>query len=266
MLTFHKIVAGCERGEPGAWRAFLSDYSPLVIQLTRVYVPGGQDAAEAWREPLQALCREDFKLLRSFQHQSELEFLIDLRSYFLGQLRPEQGTAAVRDLSLERVTALLKDLPLLHQEVAFLKLAGYSDRTLEQVFRITPAVAQKSLERLQNDYAAALGREQDACPWPGAWLDFLRSARSAKTETCPPLRLFVRIQDGQIGWYEKDPAEKHVAQCLHCLETWTGLREIGYWRNAAPTVPPEMLESLLSFIPLRRDEARSVPFFKRMFR
>jgi hypothetical protein len=269
LLTFHRILEGCETGDSQAWRAFLSDYSPVMFQLARLYPSAQCDPVLLWREAVLCLFADNFKLLREFEHQSEREFLAGLRRFFLAQglatvatdRRPEGASGP----DGESLRVLLRDLPLLHQELVFLKLAGYSDRTLEYMFRVAPAVGEKALDRLNGKYGPLLGREEDLCLWPEVWLKLVTGLRAEKTDSCPGERLFIRIQDGQVGWYDKEPAEGHVAQCLHCLEAWTGLREVSYWRVAAPPISSQDLEGLLSVLPARQGVRRPVPLFKRIF-
>lgn len=268
LLTFHRILSGCESADRAAWEAFAREYTPLIVQLGRLYLPGSIDPLLVWRAVLVDLGAENFKLLRMLEHQSEREFLADLRVLFLakGRAMLAQGESTQRSLEpcKSRVGSLLQGLPLVHQEIAFLKLAGYSDQTLERMFRITPSVAQQGLEALKENYGACLGRDEDACPWPDAWLTLLKDARDEKSEACVTVRLFIRIQDGQVGWSEKEPAEAHVTQCLHCLEAWTALQEISYWRTAAPPVPPQDLEPLISGVPHRKETRRPAPLLKRI--
>jgi hypothetical protein len=266
LLTFHRIINGCQTGDSEAWSAFLSDYSPVMVQLARLYPPAQCDPVLLWREALVSLCADNFKLLRGFEHQSEREFLADLRGFFLecGLARTVAARKPLGAFGLdpESLRVLVRDLPVLHQELVFLKLAGYSDRTLDQVFRIAPTVGQKAFERLRENYGPCLGRENDLCLWPEAWLELGRDLRVAKTESCPALRLFLRIQDGQVGWYEKEPAERHLAQCLHCLEAWTAVREISYWRVAASPVSSQDREVLVSAVSARKAIREPAPFFK----
>jgi hypothetical protein len=263
LRTFHKILAGCEHGDGEAWSAFVGEYTPLMVQLGRIYLPEGWVPLSVWREALASACRDDCKLLRTFGHQSEPEFLMDLRAFFLECALPELGPDGTT-LTSEGVAGLLRDLPMLHQEIAFFKLAGYSDRTVEQILRIAPAVAQPSLDRLRSGYGDFLDRNDDECSWPGAWLRLLRGARIVKSEACPPVRTLLRLQDGQLGWYEKEPAEKHVTQCLHCLAEWTALREVKYWRSAAPPVTPEDLHLLIPAVTGSPGDARRMPFLSRI--
>jgi hypothetical protein len=268
LQTFHKVLTGCESGNGEAWLAFVREYTPLMIELGRVYLPGAGDPLSLWSAVLTDLCTDNFKILQTLAHQSEREFLADLRMAFLAKGRaalepgdiPHDLTAPAKD----SISSLLDGLPLVHQEIAFLKLAGYSDQTLERIFRITPAIAREGFQVLNQHYAAFLGRDKDECPWPGAWLTFLSGAWAGRTEACPTVRLFLRIQDGQIAWSEKEPAEAHLTRCLHCLEAWTALKEISYWRAAAPEVHCDSIKALISAVPGRKDTGRPASLLKRV--
>ncbi len=270
LITFHKILAGCERGSREAWRDFLSDYTPIVHQLINVYLPLSQEArAEFWRGALRDLTSNNCEGLRAFEHQAEREFLFGLRAFLLercsAKLDLSQDTTAAPRPTPETVTALLKGLPLIHQEILFLKMAGYSNASLENILRITPAVAQLGLERLRADYTAFLERAEDRCLWPAAWAEVTGSARAAKKEDCEPLRQFLRIQDGHISWYDKDPVEEHLSGCLHCLERWTALREVTHWRREAKPYPPAEVDGLLSGLPFQAERKPRKSFLQRMF-
>lgn len=269
MITFHKILAGCEAGEREAWEEFLKEYTPIAYRLAAIYVPSSSEArSQLWRESLQALAAHGFERLRRFDHQAEREFLADLRNFLF-----EQATAKVDRAgdssgapppTPESVGVLLRGLPLLHQEILFLKLAGYSDATLEKMLRLTPTIAAQGLARLQADYTPVLNRERDQGTWAAAWLELLAQARASHTADCAPLRQFVRIQDGQTSWYDKDPLERHMAGCLCCLDRWTTLRELVYWRHELKPARGEEIEALLARLPVSA-EARKKSLFKRMF-
>jgi len=270
LFTFHHILSACEAGSPEGWRAFLSEYTPLAFELFGLYLPSCREPfRDFWAQSLGELAADNFAGLRKFERQSEPEFLADLRALLLerGAARLDRAgdsTAAPR-LTLESVRELLKGLPLVHQEVVLLKLAGFSDTTLEKILVITPGVAQKGLERLRAGYAAALERSEDRCPWPAAWAELTRQARAAKQQACPPLRQFVRIREGAFGWYDKEPAEQHVAGCLHCLERWVGLREVKYWRRQAVPRPSAEIDGLLSALPVRAAGRTRKSFLARIF-
>ena len=288
LFTFHKIREHCEEGSADAWRAFLNFYAPLWLRLLEIYSPLDSDAAPGILEKMiAALTENDFARFRATSRQSEREFLSDVRVLLMditldgGAERPlncpgEWGTTAIvaslepaasasgrRVLDLETLGKLVAGLPLLHQEMVFFKLSGYTEATIELVMRMKPSVAQSAFARLEPDYAAAQRLEKDRCPWPGEWLAVLRDARATKKENCPPLHRFLRVRDGQVSWYDKEPVERHVAGCLYCLERWTALREVGYWRRVAPPVDASQIERFMQAIPVATAPTKS--FVKRLF-
>jgi len=269
LLTFHKTLAGCEEGSRTAWQGFISSYSPAIVQILGVYVPGcvGECRTKALQECLGALSTSNFQRLRTLDHQAEREFVVGLRDFVLDTTsdRPDPAADTRDPPEPGKVMSLLKGLPLTHQVLLFLKLAGYSDGTLERVLSISPTVAQSGLERLQGNYAVVLRRNEDAGLWPAAWMDLLRHAWASHTDACAPLRQFVRILDGQTGWNEKESLEKHVVGCLHCLERWTALREVVHWLREAAPLPADELDTLLSCLPVKADAGAKKSFLKRMF-
>ena len=268
LLTFHKILPGCEGGNPEAWKAFLADYTPMALHFFGVYTPWAPDAAlDCWRDALRGLGANECAALKGFSHQSEREFLVGLRAFLqdwaAGKLESSQDTANPPAPTTETLGALLAGLPLLHQEIAFLTLAGYSQGTLEKVLRTTPAVADEGLGRLRSSYAAVLERSGDRCLWPSAWLGICRSARANGQKDCTPLRQLIRILDGQASWYDKSPAEEHRSKCLHCLELWTSLLEVVAWDRTRQRWPEDKTASLLAAVPVKQ-EARKPSLFARM--
>ncbi len=270
LLTFQRILPRCEEGQAEAWRAFLSQYTPLVFELFNVYVPWTPERRCAlWRDALAELAAGNFKRLREFPHQAEREFLVDLRAFLFGRARPLLEASSDRTdappPTPEKVAALLEGAPLLHQEIMFLKLAGYSDATIERLLRISPSVGQAGLERLKPEYSVALEGAEDRCLWPAAWLAMTAAARAARKPECPDLRQLIRVLDGQISWYDKEPIEQHRAQCLSCLEHWTSLLEVVGWAKHAQRFSEPELETFLSALPLKETGERKKTFFKRLF-
>jgi hypothetical protein len=270
LITFHKLLAGCEAGDREAWGAFLAQYTPVVFQLLGVSVARTPEKRlELWRGLLSTLSTGNFERLRAFSHHSEREFLVDLREALLAQAVPHadrsQDAKSPPSPTVDTLEAILKGLPLIHQEIVFLTLAGYSQATLEKMLRITPSVAQSGLGRLQADYALVLERSEDRCLWPAAWLEITHGARGAKQQDCTPLRLLIRILDGQASWYDKNPVEEHRSACLHCLELWASLVEVVFWEREAKPWPAEKVESLLAALPLEAPRPSKRSFMARMF-
>ena len=222
---------------------------------------------DCWRDALRALSANECATLRGFSHQSEREFLVGLRAFLQDwaatKLESSQDAADPPAPTVQTLGALLSGLPVLHQEIAFLTLAGYSQATLEKILRITPAVAGEGLGRLRASYAPVLERSEDRCLWPSAWIGICGAARAEEQKDCTPLRQLVRILDGQASWYDKTPAEEHRTKCLHCLELWTSLLEVVAWDRARQPWPAEKIEPLLAAIPVKQ-EKRKPSVFARM--
>jgi hypothetical protein len=220
-----------------------------------------------WRDALQALSNNECATLRAFSHQSEREFLVGLHAFLqdwmAAKLDPAHDAAEPTAPTGQSLSALLEGLPVLHQEIAFLTLTGYSQATLEKILRIAPAVAEEGLGRLRANYALLLERNEDTCLWPSAWLGIRQAARANFQKDCTPLRQLIRILDGQASWYDKTPAETHRSKCLHCLEVWSSLLEIVAWDRARKPYAAEKIEPLLAAVPVKL-EKRKASLFARM--
>lgn len=268
LFTFHKIREQGEQGNVDAWRAFLDFYSPAFLRLLEINGAfRRQESFAALQAMLAELTADGLARFRATSRESEREFLADIRALLLEVALASAAPSNAQTnggFETEKISQLLGDLPLLHKEMLFFKLAGYSDATLERLLRISPRVAEKAFERLAKEHGAALRAERDCCPWPVEWLGFLKQARALKTESCVPAHQCVRIHDGQVSWYDKEPVEKHVSGCLRCLEAWTGLREVGFWRHAAGQISGSEVEQLLQIIPVEKTPVKKKSFFQRL--
>ncbi len=231
----------------------------MALQFFGVYSPWAPDVRwDCWRDALRALSANECATLRGFSHQSEREFLVGLHAFLqewaATKLESSQDAADPPAPTVQTLGALLSGLPLVHQEIAFLTLAGYSQATLEKILRITPAVAGEGLERLRASYAQVLERSEDRCLWPSTWIGICGAARADGKKDCTPLRQLIRILDGQASWYDKTPAEEHRTKCLHCLELWTSLREVVAWDRTRQPWPEDKIEPLMVDTPAMPDK------------
>ncbi|MBZ5516246.1 MAG: hypothetical protein LAN62_15620 [Acidobacteriia bacterium] len=255
--TFQRILLRCEAGERAAWEVFLTRYTPIVYALIEFYLPmhAGEGRGAFWAQGLRALGANGHERLKGFDHQAEREFLADLRAFLFARagqatdISP-RWTSSGPQPTFDSLAAQLDALPLAQKEVVFFKLAGYSDATLEEMLLLPSSAIRRSVQRLDGDYGEMMRRQKDGCPWPAAWLEVLTRARAAGQDDCPSRRVFVRLLDGQTTWYEKVPAEEHMAHCLHCLESWVALREVTYLRRVTRSLPPSEVKGLLASVPL----------------
>jgi hypothetical protein len=266
VFTFHKIRGETEQGKAEAWRALVDFYGPVFFRLLEVHaaIPS-REAPPVVKKMLAELTANGFERLRATSRQSEREFLGDLRALLLEvalDFTASKNSQMVAEAAFapEKISKLLDDLPLLHKEMLFFKLEGYSENTIERLMRVSPRMAEKAFERLAGEYEAARQTERDRCPWPAAWLAFLKQARALKSEKCTPAHEIVRIHDGQVSWYDKEPVEKHVSACLNCMNVWTGLREVGVWRFEAEPLSASQISELLEALPVEKMPAKKSLF------
>ena len=269
-LTFQKCLPLCEAGDREAWAYLLRNYASIAFRVLDFYLPSfrGDEQRRFWQEALAALTANQYERLRTFDHLSEREFLMDLRTFLLERGAERLGTSpeppGAPKLTPDALTALLHSLPFAHQEVVFLKLAGYSDATTEKIAGVPPSIAGKALENLAVQYAPILRHDGDSCPWPAQWLGLIRQAHASRTPECVARRLLVRIFDGQISWYDKSPTEAHVSRCANCMESWIALREINFLRKVATPLPPAEVDELLSGLSFSAPAERG-SFLRRWF-
>jgi hypothetical protein len=268
LMTLYRILPGCEEGNPEAWKAFLANYTPAALQLFKVYTPWPPSACmDHWRDALHGLSASDFAVLKGFSHLSEREFLVGLRAFLLdvaaASLNPSQDAKEPPPPTTETLTALLTGLAVVHQEMAFLTLAGYSQKAIENILRISPKVAEEGLAPLRANFGSVIEQSEDRCLWPSAWISIGKAARANETNDCAPIKQLIRILDGQASWYDKSPAETHRSKCLHCLERWTSLLEVASWERGCQPWPEDKIAPLLAAIPLKQ-EKRKASLFARM--
>ncbi len=268
LMTLYRILPGCEEGDPDAWRAFLANYTPTALALFKIYTPWPADASlNEWKEALQALSANDGAAMKGLSHLSEREFLVGLRAFLLDRaatkLDPAQDAKEPPAPTTETLTELLSGLAVVHQEMAFLTLAGYSAKSIEYVLRISPTVAEEGLAKLRETFGLDSEHIEDRCAWPSAWIAIGKAARASETKDCTPVRQLIRVLDGQASWYDKSPAEVHRSKCLRCLELWTAMLEVVAWERNRQPWPQEGVAGLLEAIPLKQ-EKRKPSLFARM--
>jgi hypothetical protein len=178
--------------------------------------------------------------LRAIDRQSEKEFLLGLRRLALSNAAAltRADSEAPESAAIEPIRLLLQGLPLAHQQIILLKLSGYEDSSIEKLLRVAPTMIGRACES-QPDLRP---------PGADAWFRFLAYSWRNATEDCTTARKLVRMQEGQASWYDREPVERHMTACLHCLELWTSLAEVRYWRREARPLPEAEGRSLLESI------------------
>ena len=270
MLTFHKMIRGCREGDAEAWGSLVAYTTPVLTRIAKAYTSDSGRVAVSWQGVLHGLAGHDFTALKEVEAQSDREFFSFLRASILEQLAAGAKGFSFPDgldpaAALEDLSGLMREFPLVHQNMVFLHLTGYSDPDIELILRISPAVAQKSVERLNTTFLPDLRHSMETTHWQAVWLRMNRLMRANKTSDCVPIRQLIRILDGQFGWYEKEPIEGHLGGCMHCLEAYVGLHEINHWMQKGTPLTVGQVEALLRGLPVRAKSQGRFSFLKRAF-
>ena len=270
MLTFGNTIQGCREGDGEAWRTLVAQYTPIVTGTVKAYSADTGRVERAWRSVLTTLADHDFAKLKELDAQSDREFFTVLRSSLLEELAHglEDGSHPSSwntPEALETLSRLMKEFPLAHQNIAFLGLTGHPEPVIEGIIRISPGIAKSSVDRLNAEFYADFRQSIAAVEWQAAWLSLISQIHAIQTPDCVPVRRLIRILDGQFGWSEKEPIERHLAVCLHCLEAWVGLQEITYWMRRGTSLAPDQVEKLVANLPVKTKSRQRTSFLKRAF-
>ncbi len=84
-------------------------------------------------------------------------------------------------------------------------------------------------------------------------------------EKCCPERLFARLADGQMSWREREEVERHIENCLHCLDCSARYREVARFFHVLPPAATGDIQDLLETLELPVEEsARKQTWWQRL--
>ena len=254
--NYHRIIEGCREGDFLAWKSLTAAYTALAGRFICHYLTPDQEVKEEfWSQVLRALASEKAADLERLASQDEREFLVYFREYIFRkgkEILPAAGPEAIDfSLTADLVLEILKDLPLLHRELVFLKLAGYSDRTLEGLLRVNPSVAVGGMEKLERRIPGVLAQERDQMSRPAAWNKLWFEIQGMRRENCVPVRKFARCFDGQISWSDKEQMERHLAECLYCFERYLCMKELVYYMRELQPASEEDIGRFMDALPFQ---------------
>jgi hypothetical protein len=152
---------------------------------------------------------------------------------------------------------LLKGFPLLQQELLWFHMCHLPTGEVAQILSvrsegIEPILA-KALAR-SVEMKLPLSSEGQIPSMPP---DLLVEIDSVKGEDCVPVRLFSKIIDGQAVWAEKEKAEGHATDCLHCLSNLAALKEIIFKLRTLPAADPLRIENFVTSVMGATEEKKS---------
>ncbi len=158
---------------------------------------------------------------------------------------------------------MLQGFAPLQRELLILGFRGCGPAELSDLTKFSRETArdilQQARQRLKEKLGSAAsleGRDHDA---------LFAAIEQQHGEKCHPHRLFVRMADGQISWREREDAERHIENCLHCLDRSAQYREASRLFHVLPPAQVSEIQELLDTLGLPAVEpARKRTWWQRL--
>lgn len=223
--TIFAMAEDCARGERLGWEEFVRDYAGFARIFLVHYFPAlAPEIDDHITEVFRRARANNNSFFQDLKFANEREFAVAFRNHVFTYGR-EAARLPVPQISLEQVREVMKDLPVVEQQMLWLFIRGYDAEMIAKVLMNAEATARevktKADERVRKVVPAA---SPDALVISARAL--MEAAEQTKTDACLPLKTFNNIINGQITWRERDAAEKHVAACFYCLDRFTTFQEV----------------------------------------
>lgn len=245
VFSFHSIREACLADQPAGWRHFVRNYAPLARQMLQHYFPG-LDQAAVLAQVFREAKAHQAQLWRTFTGTTEKEFLLHFRRFVLAQGRATRGPAPPTPLTPESFWLVVQSFPSLQREMLLLSFRRYAPEQVSLLTKFVPesvrVAAEQAREKLKAQWGAAAGPELEKGD-PDALFTALEAQRG---ENCLLDKSFVRLADGQITWREREAAERHLEECLSCLNRSADFHEVFHYFHAAPAAEDAVVADVLA--------------------
>lgn len=219
------MVEDCARGERLGWEEFVRDYSGMSRAMLSHYFPALAPELEDHVAAVFQRARANHNgYFQGLKFANEREFAFAWRDFLFAYGR-EVARLPVPEISIEQVRSVMKDLPMVEQQVLWLFMRGFQEERIAPILMHADATARSVKEKADERVRAIVpDASPDALVISARAL--MESAEKIKSDACLPLKTFNNIVNGQISWRERDVAEKHIAGCFYCLDRFTTFQEI----------------------------------------
>ena len=215
----------CARGERAGWEDFVRAYTGMTRETLSHYFPAlAPDINEHVVAVFQRARANDNAYFQRLKFANEREFACAWRDFLFAYGR-EVARLPVPQISIEQVRTVMKDLPVVEQQVLWMFMRGYTAEQIAPMLMNAEATAHAVKEKADERVRAIVpDASPDALVVSARAL--MEAAEKTKTDACLPLKTFNNIVNGQISWRERDLAEKHVAACFYCLDRFSTFQEV----------------------------------------
>lgn len=260
--TIFAMAEDCARGEALGWHEFVRDYLPIGRRLLehyfRVLKPDLETHAAAVFERARA---QDNAWFKSLKIANEREFLMAFRELVFRYGR-EEARVQVPRISMEQYGQLIEGLSLVEREMLWLYVKGYDAAQIAAMI-LNAAATAEAVKGIAQERLARLLPGSVAEVFSGSVHALIEAAEQARTDACLPWKTFNNIVNGQIAWRERELAEKHIRDCLYCIDRFSSFQEMIRYRKDAEAAPEVEIEGLLGRLGLPSQQGKGP--LKRLF-
>ena len=227
VVTCSEVVAQCLSGQGSGWKHFVTDYLPFARAVLDYHYPELKESQEATLRAIVLNAQDqNAAFFRSYQGQSEREFLLHLREHVLQTV--ERGhPAATPEVPLDWVVLeeALADLSALDRQVVWTAILGARRDDIAALLRLDVNTVTGATDKAQELLKGRCDRWHSGLVQENRHL-LVREARSRHTNDCCEPKIFLKLLDGQITWRDRLQVERHLAQCWHCVDQLCRFREV----------------------------------------
>lgn len=266
IFTYHRMIEGCLRREPAAWREFAANYLPLARHLLSQYLPAPANDRDRLLPQVFAATLEDAGgFFRSFSGRTERELLVHFRNFAVEWLRAREAVteSAAPRLDLQSLESALKDFTALQRQVIWLYGLGYEREQFAPILLMKPETAAETVRAAQEKLRAAMENWSEES-LRASMAGLAAAVAGQETKECHPYLTFHRMLDGQITWRDRDAVLAHLARCFRCVDRFSVLQEVVYFAGTLSPATPAEIEALLNQLGLGA-AARKKSLFARLF-
>ncbi len=243
------MVEDAAAGRRQGWAEFVRDYSWMTEQLLAHYFPTLRPEMATHVAAVFARARaNDNAWLKGLKFSNERELLMDYRELVLNYGR-EMARVPTPHVTMEQYVSVIEDLTLIERELLWMYVKGYDAGQIAPIMMNAAATAE-AVKKLADERLAKVlpGATKDA--FRLSTRELLESAEKARTEQCLGLKTFNNLVNGQISWRERELAEQHIRNCVHCVDRFTSFQEMIRYRKDVEPRPEEEVETILASLDL----------------
>ena len=255
--TIFSMAEDCSRGERRGWEEFVCNYAEIAEKLLKHYFPTLQPEIDAHVTAVFQRARGDQnQWFRSIKFSNEREFLMFFRDLVFAYGR-ENARVPVPKLSLDQVSQIMTDLPVLEREMLWLFIKGYNAQQIAAIMLNAIATAE-GLKKVADERLSQVLPGNTADAFNVSCRVLMQEAENKRSDQCLPVKTFNNMVNGQITWRERELAEEHLKECFYCLDCFTSFQEMIRLRVDARPLPENRLAQVLAALDLPAARGRGV--------